>query len=122
MDDRKKKNEEAEERSFHLVKSAFSQYAPHAAAVFDRAQPRYDGLPEKFRALLPDLDDHFLSLHGCAAANGEFFLTLSEAAPHDIFLNQEVVAGTAEKTNPTESDIRSVLRHLVRDWSAEGAS
>ena len=125
---------DAEElRALGRIAYAISQYRTYAEWEITRWERNYARLSESHHALLPGIPAKIAAAKHCVYQNHLFLKSLltwvsrGDAAPEPLcFANNAAAAWAAEHgpaVHPSDTEkVRYVLKNLMRDWSAEGAS
>lgn len=119
--------ERLEHQHYLEVLSHFQQYARHTARTLAKHAGDYAGLPAADRALLPAYAAKLELVRGCAQQNQCVLFDMIQS-----HVDQLEDTDAADDAGPAkgafltreraQENIRSLLRQLARDWSAEGAA
>lgn len=110
---------EEEERHFRSILAAFASYQQDVERILRKYRLDWAKLPFHQQKLVPSYPSKIKRAAECVEANQEFFdLVVASVTDH----SQDKLSTSKRPLNATESEnLRSLLRQLAREWSAEGA-
>ncbi|CAL8126988.1 unnamed protein product [Orchesella dallaii] len=117
---------EEEYRHYHKIAATFKKYKRFSYAKVDKTLGFIRSMPKRHQILLRDYRKHIEEIRRCIDVNHNLFqLMILDAS--SMFENHDEVypkkLKTAPAAEPTAFDydkLQAVLKHIVRDWTAEG--